>query len=135
MDVPAPPTRNSPRLQAWLPAGLSLRRLVLVGIAASLAAAIAIGFIPRQIDAARAEAIGDRVAASYRRGSGQPASMFGRRETRAWADGWELRWRFRRCREVASLRVLVSHDGRRVRLAELPDCAPTQGFGGLPLKV
>lgn len=114
---------------------MPLRRLVLIGIALCLAIAIAIGFIPRRIDAAEAEAIGDRVLASYQRGSGQPAALFTRRETRAWADGWELRWRYRPCVQTASLRVLVSHDGRRVRLAELPDCAPAQGFGAAPLKV
>ncbi|KPF64731.1 hypothetical protein IP88_13500 [alpha proteobacterium AAP81b] len=110
-------------------------RLVLIGIAISLAIGIGFGLVPRQLRPDEAMAIGDRVMASYRRGNGEPAWRFGPRETTAWADGWEMRWRYRPCAAMASLRVVVSRDGSRVRVAEFPDCAPPRGFGALPLKV
>jgi len=111
---------------------LPLRRLVLVGIAAALAIGIGIGLLPKSIDADRANRIAERLLAGYQNGSGESGRHFGTRETRAWADGWEVRWRYRPCAEFASLRVWVSRDGRRARFAELPDCAPMRGYAGVP---
>lgn len=109
-------------------------RLVLIGVAASLLIGIAFGIAPRQLRAEEAAAIGERVMASYRRGNHVPASHFGPRETWAWADGWELRWRYQPCATMASLRVMVSRDGRQVRVAEFPDCTPARGMGAPPVK-
>jgi hypothetical protein len=109
---------------------LNWRRLILIGIAASLMIAIALGVFHRDIDAPTAAKIADRLLIQYRHGSGEPAGNFAAREDRQWADGWEFRWRYRPCSELASLRVWISRDGRRASYAELPDCAPTE-----PLKV
>ncbi len=115
--------------------GVTLRRLILAGIALSLAAAIGLGLFHQDIDAKTATGIADRMALQYSRGSGEPVRNFTPREMKIWADGWEFRWRYRPCAEFASLRIWVSRDGRRVRYAELPDCAPGQGIGLMPLKV
>jgi hypothetical protein len=112
-----------------------LRRLILVGIAASLAIAIGLGVFHRDIDAPTAAKIADRLLAQYRHGSGEPAQNFAAREDRIWADGWEFRWRYRPCSELASLRVWISRDGRRASYAELPDCQPQGGVAMSPLKV
>jgi hypothetical protein len=113
----------------------ALRRLILAGIAAALAIAILLGVFRPDIDAPGAAKIADRLRAQYDRGSGEPARNFARREDRRWADGWEFRWRYRPCPELASLRVWISRDGRRASYAELPDCAPERGFAGSLQKV
>ncbi len=115
--------------------GLTIRRLVLVGIALSLIVAIALGVFHRDIDADTATRIADRMLGQYRQGSGQPVRNFAGRETLVWADGWEFRWRYRPCPEFASLRIWISRDGRRASYAEVPDCAPDRGLAVKPLKV
>lgn len=112
-----------------------LRRLILVGIAASLAIAIGLGVFHRDIDAPTAARIADRLLAQYQNGSGEPDIHFAAREDRQWADGWEFRWRYRPCAEAASLRVWISRDGRRASFSELPDCQPQSGIAVSPLKV
>lgn len=105
-----------------------------MGLAAAglgVATVIVLGVYHRDIDAPAAARIADRLRTQYDRGSGQPPNNFARREDRQWADGWEFRWRYVPCPELASLRVWISRDGRRAGYAELPDC----GFGGPPLKV
>lgn len=112
-----------------------LRRVILVGIALSLAVAIALGVFHRDIDAPTAARIADHLLVQYQRGSGDSARNFAAREDRIWADGWEFRWRYRPCSEMASLRVWISRDGRRASYAELPDCQPQRGVAVQPLKV
>ena len=110
------------------------RRLVLIGIAIGLAIIAGISLYPRDIDAATAAKMADRLLDQYRRTNGESFHAFAPREDRIWADGWEFRWRYRPCPQFASLRVWISRDGRRASFAELPDCAPTQGFMVNPLK-
>ncbi len=112
-----------------------IRRIILIGIALCLAIAIGLGVFQRNIDAPTAQAIADRMSAQYRHSSGQPAQFFAPRETRQWADGWEFRWRYRPCADLASLRIWISRDGRRVSFTELPDCMPQRGVTVSPLKV
>lgn len=114
---------------------ITLRRLILVGIAAALIVAIAMGVFHRDIDAPTAAKIADKLQVQYARSSGQPGRFFTPREDMQWADGWEFRWRYRPCPELASLRVWISRDGRSARYAELPDCAPVSGLIVAPLKV
>jgi len=114
---------------------IAARRLALAAIAATLAVAIFAGVFRRDIDAAAATAIADRLRVQYHRGSGESPANFGAREMRIWADGWEFRWRYRPCVDFASLRIWVSRDGRLARYVEQPDCAPVSGFAGSPLKV
>jgi hypothetical protein len=111
------------------------RRLILIGIAIVLAIIAGISLYPRDIDAATAGKMADRLLDQYRRANGESFHAFTAREDRIWADGWEFRWRYRPCPQFSSLRVWISRDGRRARFAELPDCAPTQGFMVSPLKV
>ena len=113
----------------------ALRRLILAGIALSLAIAIGLGVFHPDIDAPTAAKMADRLQAQYAHGSGESARNFTPREDRIWADGWEFRWRYRPCPELASLRVWISRDGRRASYAELPDCQPQDGIGVKPLKV
>ena len=119
---------------AETPQSRRTRRLILAGIAASIAIAIAIGLFDREIDAEAATGIADSLADRYRAGSGERAAHFAGREVRQWADGWEVRWRYRPCADFASLRIWISRDGRRARYAELPDCTPERGFGPAPRK-
>ncbi len=114
---------------------IGMRRLILGGIALSLALAIGLGVFRRDIDAETATGIADRMLVQYRRGNAEPLRNFTAREMRIWADGWEFRWRYRPCPEFASLRVWISRDGRRASYAEMPDCAPERGFAMKPLKV
>ena len=131
MVDPAPPMPGvRPRLSR-----VALRRLILAGIALSLAIAIGLGVFRPDIDAPTAAKMADRLQVQYTHGSGESARNFTRREDRIWADGWEFRWRYRPCPELASLRVWISRDGRRATYSELPDCAPERGFGLKPLKV
>ncbi len=112
-----------------------IRRGVLIGIAVALLVTIAMGVFHRDIEAPEAAAMADRLLVQYRKGSGEPLRHFARREDRQWADGWEFRWRYRPCPEMASLRIWISRDGRRARYSELPDCSPSNGVAVEPLKV
>jgi hypothetical protein len=112
-----------------------VRRVVLVGIALGLCVAIAFGVFHRDIEAPEAAAMATKLLAQYQKSSGESLLHLGRREDRQWADGWEFRWRYKPCPEMASLRIWISRDGRRARYAELPDCAPNAGIGVNPLKV
>lgn len=116
---------------AAAPPRLSRRRLLLIGVLIGLLVSLIFGLIPRQLKLAEAEMIGDRVMASWQKRSGVPPWYMGRRETRVWADGWEMRWRYRPCAAMASLRVVISQDGRSVRVTEYPDCAPGPGAQAL----
>jgi hypothetical protein len=118
---PAPPRRRN--------------RLILAGVAIGLAIVAAITLWPRDIDAPTAAKMADRLLDQYTRANAEPRRNFARREDRIWADGWEFRWRYQPCPQFASLRVWISRDGRRASYAELPDCAPTQGYLVSPLKV
>ena len=113
---------------------IALRRLILAAIALSLAIAIGLGVFRPDIDAPTAAKMADRLQVQYVHGSGEPLRNFTAREARIWADGWEFRWRYRPCPELASLRVWISRDGRRANFAELPDCFPDRGYGVKPLK-
>ncbi|OSZ72391.1 hypothetical protein CAP39_03340 [Sphingomonas sp. IBVSS1] len=106
---------------------MTRRRAILISIAALLGAALALGLYDREIDAETAAGIAERMARDYHARTGHPKTEFAPREGRLWADGWEYRWRFKPCPDVASLRVWISRNGRRVRYAELPECAPTDG--------
>ena len=114
---------------------ITIRRLVLAGVALALVIAIAMGVFHRDIDAPTAAKIADKLQVQYARTSGQPPRAFTGREDMQWADGWEFRWRYLPCPELASLRVWISRDGRSARYAELPDCAPDNGLNVAPLKV
>ncbi|PZN97558.1 MAG: hypothetical protein DCF31_00120 [Alphaproteobacteria bacterium] len=114
---------------------ITVRRLILGGIAASLVIAIGLGVFEREIDAKTATGLAERMLVQYRRGTGEQLRNFTPRETRIWADGWEFRWRYRPCPELASLRIWISRDGRRAGYAELPDCMPAEGVAAKPLKV
>jgi hypothetical protein len=114
---------------------VGVRRVILVAIALGLMVAIALGVFHRDIDAPTAARIADHLLVQYRNGSGEPAQNFAGREDRIWADGWEFRWRYRPCSELASLRVWISRDGRRASYSELPDCQPQSGVAVSPLKV
>jgi hypothetical protein len=110
-------------------------RLILAGVAIGLAIVAAITLWPRDIDAPTAAKMADQLLDQYSRANAEPRRNFARREDRIWADGWEFRWRYQPCPQFASLRVWISRDGRRASYAELPDCAPTQGYLVSPLKV
>lgn len=114
---------------------IAIRRLVLAGIAVALLLAIVLGVFHRDIDADTAKGIANRMVIQYSRGSGSTGRDFGGREIAVWADGWEFRWRYRPCPELASLRIWISRDGRRASYAELPDCAPNGGISVRPLTV
>lgn len=111
---------------------MTRRRMVLIAIACALALAIGLGLFQRDIDSGTATAIASRLQQQYLRRSGEPGRVFLARETRQWADGWEFRWRYRPCPELASLRIWISRDGRRANFAEFPDCAPQSGWGMNP---
>jgi hypothetical protein len=115
--------------------GRRRNRLILVGIAIGLALVAAVTLWPRDIDAPTAAKMADQLQSQYLRANAESRLNFAAREDRIWADGWEFRWRYRPCPQFASLRVWISRDGRRASYAELPDCAPTQGFPVNPLKV
>jgi hypothetical protein len=110
-------------------------RLILVGIAIGLAIVAAVTLWPRDIDAPTAAKMADQLLDQYTRSNAEPRRNFAPREDRIWADGWEFRWRYQPCPKFASLRVWISRDGKRASYAELPDCAPTQGYLVSPLKV
>ncbi len=106
---------------------MTRRRAILISIAALLGAALALGLYDREIDAEAASAMAERLARDYHSRSGHPRTEFTAREGRLWADGWEYRWRFKPCPELASLRIWISRNGRRVHFAEVPECAPSDG--------
>ncbi len=106
---------------------MTRRRAILISIAALLGAALALGLQDRQIDAETASTMAEQMARDYHARTGQPKSAFLGREGRLWADGWEYRWRFKPCPDLASLRIWISRNGRRVRYAELPECTPSEG--------
>lgn len=106
------------------------RRRILLLAAVFLAAGIAaLQFYDPPIEPEAAAALADRLAGDYRQRSGYPSALFLAREGRQWADGWEFRWRYRPCPELASLRVWISRNGRKANYAEFPDCAPVIGYG------
>lgn len=111
---------------------MTRRRAILISIAALLGAALALGLYDREIDAETASAMAERLARDYHARSGHPKAEFAAREGRLWADGWEYRWRFKPCPELASLRIWISRNGRRVRFAEVPECTPADGQNRLP---
>ncbi len=115
--------------------GIAIRRLILAAIALALAIAIALGVFHRDIDAPTAARIADHLRAQYDASSSDSPRDFLPREDRQWADGWEFRWRYRPCPQLASLRVWISRDGRRAGYAELPECTAERGFARGPLKV
>ncbi len=106
---------------------MTRRRAILISIAALAGGALALGLMDREIDAETASAIAERMARDYHARTGHPRAEFLAREGRLWADGWEYRWRFKPCPELASLRIWISRNGRRVRYAELPECTPGEG--------
>ena len=106
---------------------MTRRRTILIAVAALLGAALALGLYDREIDGETASAMAEQMARDYHARTGQPKSAFTAREGRLWADGWEYRWRFKPCPELASLRIWISRNGRRVRYAELPECTPADG--------
>ncbi len=106
---------------------MTRRRAILISIAALLGAALALGLYDREIDAEAASAMAERLARDYHARSGHPKTEFTAREGRLWADGWEYRWRFKPCPELASLRIWISRNGRRVHFAEVPECTPADG--------
>jgi hypothetical protein len=110
-------------------------RMIIIGVAIGMAIIAAITLWPRDIDAPTAARMADQLHAQYLRANAEPRRNFAPREDRIWADGWEFRWRYQPCPKFASLRVWISRDGKRASYAELPDCAPTQGFLVNPLKV
>lgn len=110
-------------------------RLILAGIAIGLSIIAAVTLWPRDIDAPTAARMADQLLVQYTRVNAEPRRNFAAREDRIWADGWEFRWRYQPCPQFASLRVWISRDGKRASYAELPDCAPTQGYLVNPLKV
>lgn len=110
-------------------------RLVLAGVVIGLAIIAGVTLWPRDIDAPTAARMADQLLDQYVRSNAEPRRNFAAREDRIWADGWEFRWRYQPCPKFASLRVWISRDGKRASYAELPDCAPTQGYLVNPLKV
>ena len=127
---------RAPRFPLLPPGGLmhkrsvTRRRILLIIIAALAGGSLALGLYDPDIDAPAAAARADRLAREYHRRSGLPSSEFAVREGRQWADGWEFRWRFKACPELASLRVWISRNGRKASYADFPDCAPATGIGG-----
>lgn len=128
MDSPVTSPATAPRRR-------NRARLVVLGVGIGLVVAGIITLFPRDIDAPTAAKMADRLLIQYSRTNSEPLLNFARREDRIWADGWEFRWRYQPCPQFASLRVWISRDGRRASYAELPDCAPTQGYMVNPLKV
>ncbi|WP_353217397.1 hypothetical protein [Sandarakinorhabdus sp.] len=114
---------------------MTRRRLLLMIAAAVAGGSVVLGLYDPAIDAPAAAAMADRMASGYQSQSGMPPSEFSAREARQWADGWEFRWRFKPCPELASLRVWISRNGRKASFAEIPDCAPSTGFGAPPRTV
>ncbi len=114
---------------------MTRRRTLLLLIAFAAGGFAALHFYDPPIEPEAAAALADRLAGQYRQQSGQPRGLFQAREGRQWADGWEFRWRYRPCPELASLRIWISRNGRRANYAEFPDCAPATGFGGAARKV
>lgn len=106
----------------------SRRALLLTGVGLILASGVSI-IMPRRIDAPEATRIAEKLQAQFRLRAQQPAQLFAPVERQVWADGWEFRWRYKPCDDVASLRIWVRHDGREARYVELPDCLPQRGFG------
>lgn len=106
----------------------SRRALLFVGLGLIVASLVSV-LMPRRIDAPQAERIAEQMQQRFRSGAGQPAARFEDVERRVWADGWEFRWRFKPCADLASLRIWISHDGREARYVELPECTPERGFG------
>lgn len=104
------------------------RALLFIGLGLIVASIVSF-VMPRRIDANQAERIAEQMQQRFRARAGQPAGRFENVERRIWADGWEFRWRFKPCAEVASLRIWISHDGSEARYVELPECAPETGFG------
>ena len=101
------------------------RTIVLAACVLGLAIAVAAGLFRRDIDAGTAATIAERMLVQYRTVSGEPARHFPIREGRQWADGWEFRWRYRPCPDLASLRIWISRNGERATFAEVPDCSGT----------
>ncbi len=112
-----------PRLRTW----------VLFGVAVTLIIAGLAGLFHRDIDAETATGMAEKMLVQYRATTGEPPVHFQTREGRQWADGWEFRWRYRLCPEIASLRIWISRDGRRARFAEVPDCTPETGIAKPPV--
>jgi hypothetical protein len=101
----------------------SRRALLLTLIGVTLGATLLFA-IPRRIDEREAERIATRLLDQYARSQSEGRSSFLPLERALWADGWEFRWRYRACADIASLRVWIRHDGRETRYTELPDCLP-----------
>jgi hypothetical protein len=106
----------------------SRRALLIVGLGLIVASLVSF-IMPRRIDAPEATRIAERLQQRFRSATGQPPARFESVERRVWADGWEFRWRFKPCADIASLRIWISHDGREARYVEIPDCLPQTGFG------
>ncbi|MBB6228740.1 hypothetical protein [Polymorphobacter multimanifer] len=104
------------------------RALLLTGVALSAAGALSV-VMPRRIEAPEATRMAKAMQAQFLQRAGEPSARFAPAERAIWADGWEFRWRYLPCADVASLRVWISHDGRQARYVELPDCLPGPGRG------
>lgn len=102
--------------------------MLIVGVGLIVASLVSL-VMPRRIEAEQATQIAERLQARFRAEAGAQATQFDKVERQVWADGWEFRWRFKPCADVASLRIWISHDGREARYVELPDCLPQSGFG------
>jgi hypothetical protein len=104
------------------------RTLLLIGVAITAVGALSMA-LPRRIEAPEAIRMAKAMQVQFLQRAGELPARFAPAERAIWADGWEFRWRYLPCGDVASLRVWISHDGRQARYVELPDCLPEPGQG------
>ncbi len=95
-------------------------KFILAGLVGAAAAA-AWMLRPVTLDREEADGRAARVLAAYVADAGEIAGHFEQRGTVAYADGWDYRWAYLPCADVAELRVFVTTRGR-ASITATPDC-------------
>jgi hypothetical protein len=92
-------------------------------LASIVGAVAAVAWVARPVTLDREEADGRaaRVLAAYVADAGEIEGHFEARPTVAYADGWDYRWAYLPCANVAELRVFVTTRGR-ASITATPDC-------------
>lgn len=95
-------------------------KFALAGLAG---AAAAIAWVARPVPLTReaADTRAARVLAAYVADAGEFSGHFQQRATVAYADGWDYRWAYLPCADVAELRIFVTTRGR-ASITATPDC-------------
>lgn len=95
-------------------------KFVLAGLVGAVAAGAWLAR-PQPMDRGGADARAQRVLAAFVADTDDIPGHFLPRPTIAYTDGWDYRWAYAPCAEVAELRVFIARTGA-ARITATPDC-------------